>query len=457
MSKEVSNIIYSAVDIERYLLGKMSNEERYAIEKAALDDHLLAEAIEGYEGIEQTNWEKELVELKGKFVDFENGPVVQIDKFSIAKWWRVAAAFLLLIFSVAIAYIFTPNKPPATIAEVKKLNNVASDTVNNNPEIASILADTTHATQFNKLSETALVESKTKPQPPNINAALETSKEIAANNFVYTPNPKLASSIDLIQKREEEYHSDATASAAGNANAFNKEENLNSNTNVENDRAGRKQIQIPADAQNQTITKNTTYINGQVVGIGNNPLPYAQINTAMSKAPVFADAKGNFKIASVDTSIAVVVNAVGYASKKITLQNAQPQQKIVLDEAVVVLKEFKSSKSKAATKEDAMRKAQQKELEEQMDEDAEPVNGWANYNNYLWDNVIQNNAIADKQVHGIVEVFIKLNNDGAITKAKVTKSLCPECDAEAVRLVKQGPKWKIKNKRDNKARVKVKF
>jgi outer membrane biosynthesis protein TonB len=60
-------------------------------------------------------------------------------------------------------------------------------------------------------------------------------------------------------------------------------------------------------------------------------------------------------------------------------------------------------------------------------------------------------------VHGIVEVFIKLNNDGAITKAKVTKSLCAECDAEAVRLVKQGPKWKIKNRGDNKARVKVKF
>ncbi len=39
---------YSLTDIEKYLLGEMSATEMYALEKAALQDPFLAEAIEGY-------------------------------------------------------------------------------------------------------------------------------------------------------------------------------------------------------------------------------------------------------------------------------------------------------------------------------------------------------------------------------------------------------------------------
>src|SRR5690242_14877526 len=39
---------FTATDIDRYHSGKMSAAERHALEKAALDDPFLADALEGY-------------------------------------------------------------------------------------------------------------------------------------------------------------------------------------------------------------------------------------------------------------------------------------------------------------------------------------------------------------------------------------------------------------------------
>ena len=45
---EEKNISYSAADIARYHKGQMTAKEMHALEKAALDDPFLADAIEGY-------------------------------------------------------------------------------------------------------------------------------------------------------------------------------------------------------------------------------------------------------------------------------------------------------------------------------------------------------------------------------------------------------------------------
>ena len=45
---EGSTYHYSAEDIQKYLQGKLNAAEMHALEKMALDDPFLAEAIEGY-------------------------------------------------------------------------------------------------------------------------------------------------------------------------------------------------------------------------------------------------------------------------------------------------------------------------------------------------------------------------------------------------------------------------
>ena len=458
MSKKVSDIIYSAKDIEQYLMGNLGNEEMHAIEKAALDDELLAQAIEGYEGMEEKNWDKSLTDLKAKLANAENTPILSIEKKSFAGLWRVAAAVLILISGIAIAYVATLKKPGATLAQVIKTNDKsASDTVNSNAEIASVLPHIEHSSQSALLPETTVIKLVIKPQLPHINATTATSKGAVTNNFVYTPNQHLLSAKNAIPTKDKEYYSNATDNAisADSINAVSRDNYLSANAIEEKESAGMQQIQIPVNAQTETNANNN--FNGRVVGVNNNPLPYAQIITDKNKAAVFTDANGNFKIASVDTSIAVEVTATGYAAKKITLQNAQLNQNILLNEVADVQKSFNSKKNKAEKAEANSKNVQQQNLEKLINEDATPVIGWAAYNDYLLNNISNSKALASTQMHGIVEVFIKLGRDGDITAIKVTKSLCPKCDAAVVRLIKHGPKWNVKNRVDNSARVQVKF
>jgi hypothetical protein len=64
MDLEKKHIIYTAEDILEYLSGKLSPSEMHAMEKAALDDPFLAEAMEGYAGMQEKELKEQLQFLK---------------------------------------------------------------------------------------------------------------------------------------------------------------------------------------------------------------------------------------------------------------------------------------------------------------------------------------------------------------------------------------------------------
>jgi len=59
--------------------------------------------------------------------------------------------------------------------------------------------------------------------------------------------------------------------------------------------------------------------------------------------------------------------------------------------------------------------------------------------------------------NGQVQVSFDVNDNGEPVNVKVDKSLCKKCDEEAIRLVKQGPKWQQKNKKTKRAILTIPF
>ena len=98
MNNEKKHIVYTAKDIEQYLAGSMSNAEMHAIEKAALDDQLLADAIEGYDAVDNKEWNEVFAALRDKIAIAGSTPVISISKNKFAQRWRVAAVLQLPIF-----------------------------------------------------------------------------------------------------------------------------------------------------------------------------------------------------------------------------------------------------------------------------------------------------------------------------------------------------------------------
>src|SRR6478672_8604492 len=86
---------YTAAEIARYHAGKMSAQEMHAIEKAALQDPFLADALEGYTNT--PHFEKDLGEIRQRLAEKTNQKKV-ISIFSLARngWWRVAALVIII-------------------------------------------------------------------------------------------------------------------------------------------------------------------------------------------------------------------------------------------------------------------------------------------------------------------------------------------------------------------------
>ncbi|HEX7847540.1 MAG TPA: energy transducer TonB, partial [Chitinophagaceae bacterium] len=87
-----------------------------------------------------------------------------------------------------------------------------------------------------------------------------------------------------------------------------------------------------------------------------------------------------------------------------------------------------------------------------------PEDGWEPYDSYLTNNINIPKEFKPKQTDNTatVEVSFEVNKNGDPFNFKVEKSLCNKCDAEAIRLIKEGPKWKRKA-RKGRTRVAISF
>jgi TonB family protein len=90
-------------------------------------------------------------------------------------------------------------------------------------------------------------------------------------------------------------------------------------------------------------------------------------------------------------------------------------------------------------------------------EEPEPADGWTNYDTYLANNINVPDDLRIGQDKAHVDLSFEVNENGDPINIRVEKSLCQKCDEEAMRLVKQGPKWKKKTKKVKRITIRVPF
>lgn len=115
-----NTIRYTAADILRYHSGAMSNSEMHSLEKAALEDLFLADAIEGY--IKTKTAEKDIEEIKRRFSKKEQKKIFSIKQFDNA-WTRIAA-LLIVILGIGY-YTFQANRKPGSIATARNIDTTS--------------------------------------------------------------------------------------------------------------------------------------------------------------------------------------------------------------------------------------------------------------------------------------------------------------------------------------------
>jgi len=86
------------------------------------------------------------------------------------------------------------------------------------------------------------------------------------------------------------------------------------------------------------------------------------------------------------------------------------------------------------------------------DEFAEFPGGASALKTYLTNMIILPTAVTEKGVEGKVYMRFVVSEEGSISEVKIAKKLkdCPECDKEAIRVIKGMPKWNPAKKNGKK-------
>lgn len=153
-----SHTNYSLEDIEKYLQGKMSAADMHELEKAALQDTFLSDAIEGYKGTSMQTAYKHLEEIRRELTAGKKEiKVVPLYSFRSVKWWQIAAALFMIATVTTITWKITnQDKKQGYIAVSPKSGIAKKDSTT-----ALIIANNT-----NRNKENAAVTGKSNQSSP---------------------------------------------------------------------------------------------------------------------------------------------------------------------------------------------------------------------------------------------------------------------------------------------------
>lgn len=347
---------FTAADIEKYHKNLLSPAERHDMEKAALEDSFLADALEGY-AINDVNISGDIAELKERLSEkIDSSKVIPFipKNQSAFSWWRVAAIIVLVAGAGFLAYQFAFNKKPNEIA-VNKTSVQQPKMADSSQTFADSEKSVTEETkidQFHTLSD----NNKNATTIHEASIPMTSRKKVdSSTNRSNSNNPSgISPSKDLIAGQEQ------------------KNEEAKNDLMVKSDE--------PIKIQEALVSKK---------------LPEKDYGLAEKKDNKYKDSQ-------------ILNGKASETSKPVILktQSIQP----------------------------------------------EPAEGWSKYESYLADSI----RLPESRIKGIVELSFEISKDGAPINFKIEKSLCADCDKEAIRLVREGPKWKPAT-RNNRASVTVSF
>jgi len=237
---------YTITDIEKYFSNQLSNTEKHALEKAALTDPFLADAMEGYE-IANLSKAKNYIEettqaIKNK--EAQKAKVVAMPSRN-KQWLRIAAGIILMIGAGTTIW-WINQKPVETITPIAKVTNTETTT------------DSITTTETPKQTENSIAKNSTKENTiSNKNTTtikdLNTDLAIVNNNQGGLSN--LKTKEESINKADVIVKSDVGSAPVIRDNAA--EAMIANNGNIHNEKANVKMASAKAITQsNEDINAN---------------------------------------------------------------------------------------------------------------------------------------------------------------------------------------------------------
>ncbi len=423
----------------------------HALEKKALNDPFLADALEGTESISSEVLAQDITEINKKILNRK--------KSSLFSALRIAAGIVLLAVSVFLVYQFAPRHETIALKskkpqKVESGNEVKSETLKIESE--------KYKDEGSKLKvENEKLREEGDKQAP---ATLGVQHRAAKIQPSPAPVQELATANEPAKLSAEEKEENKNISKAGeseNQPAITSVQSADQVAPVQDLKAADK----PSDSKKEAFAKSNAamgagfarkrqapqVINGTVVSAEDGtPVSGANVVIKGTTTGSVTDTQGNFNMPGNAQNQSLVFSSIGYQSQEVNtsgqnLVNVQLKADAAQMSEVVV------------TKVDV----QKDDNAEPVIKLAEPVGGKKAYDKYLEDNIRYPEAALKNKIKGKVVVELVVRPDGTLDQFKVIESLGYGCDEELIRLIKEGPKWNAGTEDgrtiENKIRVQLRF
>jgi hypothetical protein len=423
------NIPYSADDIRKYFDGSLSDPEMQAMEKAALDDPFLADAIEGYEESRRhiDSFEKNMADLQSRLSKRIRKADRRTGITPFVFNWKIAASVLFLLGLTVFTYTFFINKKPKELSVMDTKENKKEVPVLPKTESADTSVSVFDRTRTAHAgSDTANMTAST--PPPNI-------EKTRLNN-----KPKPVAEKENLLRKEDATDQDVKSSTALTDTLLPKPRSF---PPVENEVqqapvAKKEELKIDenaaglASSNDKSLREN--FIQGVVVDENGKPIAHAPVKIKGAKRETFTDTGGFFKLYIKNPSLAalVFVHPSGYEPVSAELKSDSNQMNRI-------------------------------QMLPSADSAGEPVysgnypaiNGWDTLIKYI--NTNKKIITADSLLKGEEIISFFIQPDGKLTSFKIEKSISPVHDAEILHLIMTGPPLKIQGSRKQRGRIIISF
>jgi DNA-binding protein YbaB len=487
---------YTAADIQRYVQGNLSAREMHAMEKAALDDPFLADAIEGMQQA-FTEHDESLVtgQLQQLQQEFQNrtASAAKVVAFKPFRYWQAAAAAVVVIITGVWVYSLVTNnsetseKTIAKTEEVQPRQQVPAPALHDGKEITGSTDSTTPANANATPGQNDKWHNKISgSQPADDVASKNTDKTVSpyrSNKFEQkaSASPPQVYSNDLSRRQTDSVKQGMPYTVEAPKPAMRAEEKKEmaptAAAATETLAKSRKANDSKFDDREReteliTITKNDStysYKNAKIRGIGNkdknlsgfikgqvtdqrnNPIANAYLQVPNNNNNFYTNKSGFFKIPVADSVVDVAVNVTGYGTQNFRLQNDATMNQLQLQPANAALNEVEITPITSKVK----KQATSNKYPNVMVHDAEPVFGWVAFDQYLEKN--KKVPAGAPSLTGNILVSFQVNKKGELSDFKIDQSLSKAYDDEAIRLIMQGPTWKLLKGRKARITVMVRF
>lgn len=468
---------YTIEDIRRYLSGSMSPAEMHDMEKAALADPFLADALDGYRtarpGVADIHLNEIRSRISGQKAETtRQTPVVALHK---TKWWRgLAAAAVIGIMAAGAWFFMRPDR--TTTSHIAKQEPLTAPPAPQPPADAATvqnesIKDTSIATQQLPV---APLKRNTAAQLPaaTANASLKAKKTAPA---AFAPAPMAAETEAIAGDKAIVADVPATKAASqpqgslppANATTTNQPlriRGINAPVNTPRANSAAKELssswggpigatakaaRAPAEKGFMMAGNSEPYYIGKITDKNGNPIPGVTITTSQNRS-TFSNVDGSFRLPAQDSAGSLAFAAPGYeykmqnllAGKVAGIQLAEADNS--LNDVVVVSygqqKKRDLSGAISSYKVDTL----------PYKESPYPQGGWDSFYNNLTSEMGVNKGNASKELHLRFTV-----ENGLPEKFTVVKTPDEATAQKAISIIKKGPKWKT-SKRKKKVDLKMK-